>query len=69
MLKNELQSKDNSAGLKLQRVKMQKNGKFKNLKVDTNLGEESERMEVMDNSALDSVVTSKTSRDSPIKKN
>lgn len=48
---------------------MQKNGKFKNLKVDTNLGEESERMEVMDNSALDSVVTSKTSRDSPIKKN
>lgn len=64
-----MQSKDNSAGLKLQRVKMQKNGKFKNLKVDTNLGEESERMEVMDNSALDSVVTSKTSRDSPIKKN
>ena len=29
-----------SAGLKLQRPKLQKNGKFKNLKVDTNLCDE-----------------------------
>ena len=33
------EQKEASAGLKMQRGKMQKNGKFKNLKVDTNLFE------------------------------
>ena len=47
---------------------MQKNGKFKNLKVDTNLAEDSERLERLDNSALDSVNTTKTCRESPLKK-
>ena len=37
LLKSEKKDNDASAGLKLQRVKMQKNSKFKNLKVDTNL--------------------------------
>lgn len=48
---------------------MQKNSKFKNLKVDTNLGAESERVERLEkNSALDTVVTMNSARDSPYKK-
>ena len=48
---------------------MQKNSKFKNLKVDTNLGAESERVDRLEkNSALDTVVTSCTARESPFKK-
>jgi hypothetical protein len=39
LLKSE-QKDAQAAGLKLQRVKMQKNSKFKNLKVDTNLCDE-----------------------------
>lgn len=44
--------KDASAGLKLQRVKMQKSSKFKNLKVDTNLASATERVELAE-SGLD----------------
>ena len=45
--------KDASAGLKLQRVKMQKNSKFKNLKVDTNLCDQASERAVYVDSALD----------------
>ena len=48
---------------------MQKNSKFKNLKVDTNLGGESDRIERLEkNTTLDTATTLNTVRDSPFKK-